>query len=283
MATRRLAQVFGDVRIGRLYSDLTASQNRGELILDRYCYPMVPYEGNDYSATGKKILYVGQATAGWDDDVSSQPGTLLSEAVEYDARFATLAGITDNYVQNEITPDFGGYGKVGKVTRETVRPFWQMVYELTLNILDGNSQFKKYGVATHNSYDSRRCFGAVSWTELLKISMNEKIARRRGSANPDQRMENFLMKNFNTTRDEIWCLAPTVVFFVTGSSWDYLLKATFPDVTFSAISADIPVAEIADLQSKCFPEKTMAIRTPHPRGWRNLEPLYDYFQSCGGA
>lgn len=99
-----------------------------------------------------------------------------------------------------------------------------------------------------------------------------------GSGNPDPDMENFLLKYFNTLREEIECLNPSAVILMTGKNYDECLEFTFPNYTLLPIIKNIGTEEIARLGGV----PGIVIRTPHPQGWEGIYEkiglLYNYLR-----
>jgi hypothetical protein len=136
---------------------------------------------------------VGRAPNGWDDDSTrTQPKKLLKAAVMNTEDLSLLNRITEDYVENNLIPDYGGYGVVRKSIKETQRKLWPMIYRLTPYILDINNNPQLGERPKFNKENSERCFHSIAWTNLLKICMSEGY----GFGNPDPDMENFLLKYF---------------------------------------------------------------------------------------
>lgn len=126
-------------KLPQFYNDLQAAEENGQLDLTKYGYPFIPWCGRNYHDAEKKILYVGRAPYGWDDDsIRTQPNMLLKAAVANKEDFSLLNRITEDYVENYLIPDYGGYGVV-REPKETRRKLWQMIYRLTPSILDKNN------------------------------------------------------------------------------------------------------------------------------------------------
>jgi len=262
MIDKCIRDVFTPDRLKKLYDDLEVAKREGRLDLDRYCFPFIPWVGRDYYEAPKRILYVGKATDGWDDDVSIPYKTLLSEAVTERVSLYMLCRITENYVEKYLVQG-----------KETHRPFWQLVYRLTPYILDINDNYRLGRRPEYNRENLKRCFYSIAWTNLFKIGVTR--------GNPNRQMENFLLQEFNTLPSEIECLEPDVVVLLTGESYDHHLNNVFLKSNKREISEGIAKEEIARLESD--DDKAIIVRTPHPRewrklGWRNLESLYDYLR-----
>jgi len=251
-----------------------------DLLCKYYCVPFLPYVGRNYWNVKTRILYVGRAPYGWgelkerdkDGKKEYKWETIPLTKPSY-MNPEKLAELSKKFVENCLKPyyDEDLKGEEGKRFRDDRWSrgriynslFWQRIYVLTISIYEG--EFIGY---SYNTYDGNfECFQSIAWTNVFKIGMVE--------GNPDSKMIKFLLKNFNTLREEIEYLKPDLIIFSTGKSYDKYLREALEIETPDDIEETEGVKRLGDVYNSA-----LVLRTKHFQAIRNeeLEKIYNYIK-----
>jgi len=173
-----------------------------------------------------KMLYVGQQTNGWFDK-KDWNGLNINNHKDYREALKTLY-YEFNFGDRLYGKKYSGY-------------LWQFQQLLTAKINDENQN---------------NC--GIIWSNLVRLDENlNKI-------NENDMLEKIAINNNEILRKEIEIIQPDIVVFVTGYSYDWLLKKTFNDIQFhQSDNGNLNINKLAILQSEFLPK--YSFRTYHPR------------------
>ena len=173
---------------------------------------------------------------------------------------STLNAVSVNFIEQNVIPYYGGLTGSQRSIGGTgfSSQFITMIYQLTNSILNNSPILLDYQRDKEAAYN---CFLSIAWSNQLKIGMDKEYVdnMKRKKVNPDLKMERFLLDNFYSINEEIECLQPDIVIFMTGYQYDECIK----DAVLQQLDRRINKNEIAKL--KGIYKYGIVIRTPHPQ------------------
>jgi len=188
--------------------------------LDEYAAPFIPYVGENYSESDKKILFVGKATDGWGEFNENGTWKDISLNKARDMGPERLAELSSKLVAVNVALYFAGCNSVNSGGIGYHSRFWQVIYQLTTSVQQDKSELAEY---IRKKSWSDKCFNSIAWTNIFKISKKD--------GNPEsEKFIDFLLENVNTLKEEISILEPDIIIFSTGPSYDTYLNRIFPKI-----------------------------------------------------
>lgn len=257
-------------KLPQLYEVLVQKERNGEIVLNKCCYPFLPYVGRNYFAAKKKILYVGKETNGWGYD--AQGKISLFDAVQARTQAKALLGLVNKFMKENIEEYYGGLC-ISNIVGGDGCPtsFWKSIYELTISLHNNRQQLWKYREVGKDLKLSSECFSSIAWTELFKIG---GVKEGDVTGRPDKTMCKFLINNFMTLQEEISYLKPDLILFMTGNEYERYLEQVYPDWKPSVVKGTC--AKIEGVY-----DNAIVIRTRHFQGMTidELSELYLFIRS----
>lgn len=252
-----VSEVYGK-SLNKLYDDLEEEAQQGKLDLTKYCFPFMPYIGREYGRARRKILYVGKATNGWDDDKNKE--RCLSDAAKERISAEELVKITNGFMKNSIEEWYGGLCKSNRNSGPGYPcAFFHWIYKLTVSILRNEPQLFSYEGIEKCPNRAEECFSSIAWTNLFKIG---GVRNKGKTANPDKPIREFLRNGFMLLKDEISCLKPDLIVFMTRNEYEEYLKQVFPD--WKPTITEVNYARIQGVSTNA-----LVIWSCHPQGKPN--------------
>jgi len=246
-----LKAIYSEDKLQQLFQKLKKST----LSLKEYSWPMIPYVGPDYAKADKKIMFVGKEPNGWGRNPCS-----LGEILNEPDGIERIISEPTRFILEDVVPYYGG--KKGYNTNLLLR-----LYYFAGNILCD----KPVEPNTRDKDVSLKCFRSIVMTNIFKICKQEEGSGK--AFQPDSKMKNFLLSNFNTLEYEIDQLKPDLIVFSTGSSYDRYLVEIFPKIKFIEIHQGIEA--VNGFTTKVFRTYHFGFRGRHSYVYAFLDKLID--------
>jgi len=267
-------------RLEQLYDDLETWKRLKNRDLDQYCFPFIPWIGDNYDGMRPKILYVGKATdRGWNDEntrkSNGQTFRTLSTVIKERIKLKDLAAISEFLIKKSVIPYYGGWEELYPIGLGFQSSFFDWIYRLTVSIQNDTPElFRDVGIIKSRKL-SEDCFNSIAWTNFFKIFWMEK------KSNLDIEMQNFLIGGvFNTLKDEIDCLKPDMIIFFTGFSYGGDLRRVLGDWKPTVNKGAFMRIELLNKKMEGLNDRAVVILSRHPQGGRTdeLKELYKFLK-----
>jgi hypothetical protein len=200
-----------------------------------------------------RILIVGQETHGWgytrSDDASD-----LSTVNNFLEFCASEKGVDSMLRGYQVFLHESDYWKRNSA-------FWRA--------------FRICGQAMHSEQSS------VLWTNIFKVDVEGSVVRNCSRVERELIMES----QRDLLKREISLLAPDVVLFFSGPTYDPALEFAFPDITFHRFHPNVETRELAYVRSSDL--SPLCLRSFHPsylqrsRRWSTVLGMAEWLQKQG--
>lgn len=236
----------------KVYREFHQTARLPRLLAERASAPLLVSPHDGWMKAGFKVLIVGQETHGW-GYTTGQDEPNLSTVNNFSEFSASQSGVETMLRGYQTFLHESEYW-----TRNSA--FWRA--------------FRICGSALGPGQSS------ILWTNIFKVDVEGSIVRNCSRAERALILES----QRDILRREICLLAPDVVLFFSGPTYDPALEFAFPDVSFHEFHPSTGTRELAFVRSANL--APLCIRSFHPsylqrsRRWSTVSQMARWIQEC---